>query len=605
MNTTYIDIIAEVKLKSPSHGSFKIPNLKKLIISYEDGGANMISVITDKERFGGSLDLLKKVRELTSLPILRKDFLSTKKDMDETLEAGATCVLVIARDHTHNKTLELTKYALSIGLEVLVELHNKKDFSLINKLPKEAKIGINNRDLVTLKTDSNFAISFLDKIPDDRYIVAESGFSKPEELATYSKKINAALIGSSLLTSSNPAKLLSQLKKTALAKELTFARNQQRISYFGEYGGQFIPELLIKPLQEVEFAFNKFKNDKAFINKLNVLLDTYAGRPTPLYKAENLSRELKFNLYLKREDLLHGGAHKTNNTLGQGLLADAMGKKELIAETGAGQHGVAVAMIGALLKKKVKIFMGARDIERQHLNVQRMKLYGAEVVSVTSGSKTLKDAINEALRYYSANSKNTFYIFGTAAGPHPFPTIVRHFQSIIGTESREQILNETKQLPTIVCACVGGGSNAIGIFSAFINDETVKLIGVEAAGGASLTNGTPAILHGSRSYCLQDSNGSISESQSISAGLDYPGVGPEHSKLKDIKRVIYTTATDAQALYAFKKLSKDEGIIPALESSHALAYVLSLKGKLPRTATVIVNLSGRGDKDLTTVEKYI
>lgn len=591
MKTSHIDIIAEIKLKSPSHGTFDGLNLETQIRAYERGGATMISVITDCPQFGGSLKLLQKVRSLTTLPILRKDFLQNEKDIDETLAAGATCVLIIAREHTNTRTIELTKYALSIGLEVLVELHNEKDFDVISKLPIQAKIGINNRDLKTLTTDSSRALTQLSLVPQDRYIVIESGFMTPSQLAPYVTKADAALIGTALLTSQNPQKLLKQFR----------AVTQKKSTYFGEYGGQFVPELLVHPLKEVESAFTQYKDDPSFVKKLDVLLHTYAGRPTPLYKVENLSREVGFNLYLKREDLLHGGAHKTNNTLGQGLLADVMGKTELIAETGAGQHGVAVAMIGALLKKKVKIFMGARDIERQAPNVQRMKLFGAEVISVTSGSQTLKDAVNEALRYYSAHAKKSFYIFGTAAGPHPFPTIVRHFQSVIGTEAREQILKETGALPTMICACVGGGSNAIGIFSAFLNDASVQLVGVEAAGGASLTKGTPVIFHGSRSYALQDANGSILESESISAGLDYPGVGPEHAQLKDNQRVKYSTATDAQALRAFKKLCTDEGIIPALESSHALAYALSLKGKLPKTATVIVNLSGRGDKDLTTV----
>lgn len=591
MKPTHPDIIAEIKLKSPSHGPFNITSLEAQVRAYELGGATMISVITDAAQFGGSLGLLKKIRSLTKLPILRKDFLSTKDDFDKTVAIGATCVLIIARDHTHKRTVELTQYALSIGLDVIVELHLEKDFQVINKLPKEAKIGINNRDLQTLSTDSSRALRQLARIPSDRYLVIESGFKTPEQLAPYVGKVNAVLIGTALLQSKNPKQLLEQFRTA----------NSSSSSYYGSYGGQFVPELLIQPLKEVEDAFEKYKNDPAFISKLDILLKTYAGRPTPLYKAENLSREIGFNLYLKREDLLHGGAHKTNNTLGQGLLADAMGKTELIAETGAGQHGVAVAMIGALLKKKVKIFMGARDIERQAPNVQRMKLFGAEVISVVSGSQTLKDAVNDALRYYSAHAKNSFYIFGTAAGPHPFPTIVRHFQSVIGSEAREQIVQETGELPTMVCACVGGGSNAIGIFSAFIHDPSVKLVGIEAAGGASLTNGTPAIFHGSRSYALQDSNGSIIESESISAGLDYPGVGPQHAQLKDSKRVTYTTATDAQSLHAFKKLCTDEGIIPALESSHALAYVLALKGKLPKNATVIVNLSGRGDKDIATV----
>lgn len=375
----------------------------------------------------------------------------------------------------------------------------------------------------------------------------------------------------------------------------------KRQGYFGKFGGMFVSELLVKPLQEVARAFEKFKNNRKAQNDLRILLKDYVGRPTPLYHAKNLSKKFGYRLFLKREDLIHGGAHKTNNTVGQGLLAQFMDKKELIAETGAGQHGFAVALAGALFKIPVKIFMGAKDIERQHMNVMRMKLCGAEIIPVASGSQTLKDAINEALRYYIANSKNAYYLFGTVAGPHPFPSIVRYFQKIIGEETRRQILKNTKQLPTAVVACVGGGSNAIGIFSAFIKDKRVKLIGVEAVGGASLQKGRIGSLHGSLSYVLQDKNGQILESESIAAGLDYPGVGPEHSALKENKRVQYISVTDREALEAFHLLCEEEGIIPALESAHALAYAKKLSGKLSKNAAVIVNLSGRGDKDLETV----
>lgn len=394
--------------------------------------------------------------------------------------------------------------------------------------------------------------------------------------------------------------------------------------HYGKFGGMYVSELLVPPLKEVAAAFEKFKKDPAQKKLLKDLLHNFAGRPTPLYHAKNLSAKLGFQLYLKREDLLHGGAHKTNNAVGQVLLAKYMGKKEVIAETGAGQHGAATALAGALLKIPVKVFMGAKDVERQNMNVLRMKLCGAQVIPVTSGSKTLKDAINEALRYYVANSKNTYYVFGTAAGPYPFPGIVRYFQKVIGEETRRQVLALTAsathsrpaakrnsaaqrnlaRLPDYVIACIGGGSNAIGIFSAFIKDKNVRLIGVEAAGCASLGKGTPGILHGALSYLLQDKSGQITESHSISAGLDYPGVGPEHSQLKDTKRATYVPINDKEALHAFQLLSKEEGIIPALESSHALAYALKLKGKIPRDSIVIVNISGRGDKDLESVQKY-
>lgn len=370
--------------------------------------------------------------------------------------------------------------------------------------------------------------------------------------------------------------------------------------YFGKFGGMFVSELLVKPLQEVEDSFEKLKKDATAKKELSDLMKNFVGRPTPLYYAKNLSAKFGYKLFLKREDLVHGGAHKTNNSVGQGLLAKFMGKKELIAETGAGQHGFAVALVGALLKIPTKIFMGTRDIERQKMNVNRMRLCGAQIVPVESGSKTLKDAINEALRYYVANSKNAYYLFGTVAGPHPFPSIVKYFQRIIGREARRQIHEKTGRLPNYVVACVGGGSNAIGVFSDFVKDKAVKLIGVEAAGGASLQKGKIGSLHGSISYVLQDKNGQILESESIAAGLDYPGVGPEHSKLKDEKRVKYVSITDKEALDAFHLLCEEEGIIPALESSHALAYAKKLSGRLSKNDTVIVNLSGRGDKDLDT-----
>ncbi len=364
------------------------------------------------------------------------------------------------------------------------------------------------------------------------------------------------------------------------------------------FGGMFVSELLVKPLQEVARAFEEFKKYKKAQNDLRALLRDYVGRPTPLYEAKNLSKKFGYRLFLKREDLIHGGAHKTNNTVGQGLLAQFMRKKELIAETGAGQHGFAVALVGALLKIPVKIFMGAKDVERQRMNVIRMKLCGAEIIPVTSGSQTLKDAINEALRYYVANSKTCYYLFGTVAGPHPFPSIVRYFQKIIGEETRRQIREKIGRLPDKVLACVGGGSNAIGIFSAFIKDKRVQLVGVEAAGGASLQKGRLGSLHGSLSYILQDKNGQILESESIAAGLDYPGVGPEHSALKENGRVKYVSVTDREALEAFHLLCKEEGIIPALESAHAIAYAKKLTGRLPRKTVAVVNLSGRGDKDL-------
>ncbi|MEL6347234.1 MAG: tryptophan synthase subunit beta [Myxococcota bacterium] len=375
---------------------------------------------------------------------------------------------------------------------------------------------------------------------------------------------------------------------------------------FGRFGGFYVAEPLIPALEALETAWREARDDRAFYEELNALLRDYAGRPTPLYRSPALSEAVGCHVYLKREDLLHGGAHKTNNTLGQGLLARRMGKRRLIAETGAGQHGVATAMIGARLGLDVKIFMGAADIARQAPNVQRMRLFGAEVISVDSGAASLKDAINEALRYWTETVRDTFYVFGTAAGPHPYPTLVRDLQRIIGDEIAEQLHTAHGRGPSAVIACVGGGSNAIGAFTRFVPDEDVQLIGVEPGGhgvetgqhGATLSAGRPGCLHGSISYLLQDAHGQIQEAHSISAGLDYPGVGPEHAFLHEEGRARYISATDDEALDAFAWLCREEGILPALEPSHAVAALLRMQGDFEAEDIVVLNLSGRGDKDL-------
>ncbi len=378
---------------------------------------------------------------------------------------------------------------------------------------------------------------------------------------------------------------------------------------FGEFGGIYVAETLIQPLKELEKAYEELKDDEEFKEKLDYYLRNYAGRPTPLYYAENLTKKIGgAKIYLKREDLLHSGAHKINNTVGQALLAKFMGKSRLIAETGAGQHGVATAMAGALMGLKVDIYMGAEDVERQRTNVFRMKLLGANVIPVESGSRTLKDAINEALRDWVATFEYTHYLIGSVVGPHPYPTIVRDFQSVIGRETKKQILEIEGCLPDVIVACVGGGSNAMGIFYPFLNDD-VRLVGVEAGGkglntgrhSASLCAGKKGVLHGMLSYFLQDEDGQILDTHSIAPGLDYPGVGPEHAYLKEIGRAEYVAVMDEEALKAYLELSKTEGIIPALESSHALAYAMKIAREMSRDEIVVVNLSGRGDKDLGIV----
>jgi tryptophan synthase beta chain len=380
--------------------------------------------------------------------------------------------------------------------------------------------------------------------------------------------------------------------------------------HFGRYGGRFVAETLMVPLQELQAAYEKYRVDPAFIAELDHDLKQFVGRPSPLYFAEAWTRKLGgAQIFLKREDLNHTGAHKVNNTVGQALLAKRMGKTRVIAETGAGQHGVATATVAARFGLKCVVYMGSEDIKRQAINVYRMKLLGAEVVPVESGSKTLKDALNEAMRDWVTNIDDTFYIIGTVAGPHPYPAMVRDFQTIIGREAREQILAQAGRLPDALIACVGGGSNAIGLFYPFLDDASVAIYGVEAAGdgldterhAATLCKGKPGVLHGNRTYLIEDANGQIIETHSISAGLDYPGVGPEHAWLKDMGRANYVAVTDDEALAAFHSLTRTEGIIPALESSHALAYAMKLAPTMSKDKILIVNLSGRGDKDIHTV----
>jgi tryptophan synthase beta chain len=380
---------------------------------------------------------------------------------------------------------------------------------------------------------------------------------------------------------------------------------------FGQFGGCFVPEILVPALEEFEAAFLEAEDDPSFWAELGHLLATYAGRPTPLTRCRNIGRGAR--IYLKREDLLHGGAHKTNQVLGQALLAKRMGKRRLIAETGAGQHGVATAMAGALFGFETRIYMGAKDVERQRLNVFRMELMGAEVVAVESGGRTLKDAINEALRDWSASFADTHYLLGTAAGPHPFPLVVRQFQRVIGREARAQIIEAEGRLPDAVVACVGGGSNAIGIFSDFIPDADVRLVGAEAAGkgldggehGATILRGTPGILHGAETLVLQDSDGQISDTWSVSAGLDYPAVGPEHAHLRATGRADYVGVEDREALDSFVQLARGEGIIAAFESCHAVAHALRMARDAKEESVILVNLSGRGDKDVMQAETLL
>ncbi len=389
-------------------------------------------------------------------------------------------------------------------------------------------------------------------------------------------------------------------------------KTPDRLGHFGQYGGRYISETLMPAVMALEDAYLKWRKDPEFRKEFDYYLSEYVGRPTPLYFAQRLTKLVGgARIYLKREDLCHTGAHKINNTIGQILLAKRMGKTRVIAETGAGQHGVATATVAAMFGLECEIYMGEDDIKRQSPNVFRMKLLGARVTPVTSGSRTLKDAMNEALRDWVTNVYNTFYIIGTVAGPHPYPMMVRDFQSRIGVEARAQIKKAVGRLPDLLVACVGGGSNAIGLFHPFLDDKKVKMTGVEAGGrglnsgmhAASISGGTVGVLHGNKTYLLQDRFGQITDTHSISAGLDYPGVGPEHAYLHDIGRVEYETITDAEALRGFKAMTLSEGIIPALESSHAIAYAMKAAKRLKKSSVIIVSLSGRGDKDLATVSK--
>ncbi|MEM7009809.1 MAG: tryptophan synthase subunit beta [Thermodesulfobacteriota bacterium] len=386
------------------------------------------------------------------------------------------------------------------------------------------------------------------------------------------------------------------------------------MGHFGEFGGRYVSETLMPAILQLEQAYEEIKDDPKFQEELAYYLKEYVGRPTPLYFAQRMTEKLGgAKIYLKREDLAHTGAHKINNTIGQAILASRMGKKKIIAETGAGQHGVATATVAALLDMECEIFMGIEDTRRQALNVLRMKLLGATVREVTQGTQTLKDAMNEAMRDWITNVRDTFYIIGSVAGPHPYPQMVRDFQSVIGKEAREQILEKENRLPDLLVACVGGGSNAMGLFYPFLEDEDVKITGVEAAGAgvdkgehaATISAGSVGVLHGSKTYLLQDDNGQIKGTHSIAAGLDYPGVGPEHSYLNDIGRVNYTNVTDGEALEGFQFISEVEGIIPALETSHAVAYAMKTAPQMPKDSIMIICLSGRGDKDINTIAELM
>lgn len=623
-----VPIIAEIKRASPSKGHLAdIPDPAALAAEYERGGAAAISVLTEGRRFLGSLDDLDRVRAAVHIPVLRKDFITTPYQIWEARAHGADIVLLIVAvldDATLRELLDLTH---ELGMTALVETHTAEEIERAVQAGA-AVIGINARNLKDLSVNVDNYRELAAALPPDVIKVAESGVFGPVELEDYARAgADAVLVGEGVATAEDHELAVKRLVEAGRRVKVSERRPlaEHNGPYFGRFGGRFVPEALIHALTELEQVYDEAKADPAFREEFDRLNRLYVGRPSPLTEvprfAQRLNERVGINarVFLKREDLNHTGAHKINNALGQALLVKRMGKTRVIAETGAGQHGVATATVCALLGLKCRVYMGEVDARRQALNVARMRLLGAEVVEVKLGSRILKDAINEALRDWVTNVETTHYLLGTVAGPHPFPTIVRDFQKIIGEEAKEQLRSEYGiDHPDAICACVGGGSNAIGIMNAFLDDERVRLYGYEA-GGHGPESGEHAIrfapgtgqiglFQGAKSYLLENEEGQTLDTYSISAGLDYASVGPEHAWLKEIGRVTYDYATDDEAMNAFKDLCETEGIIPAIESSHAVAgaykAATDLKAQGIDEPVMIVNLSGRGDKDVATAGRW-
>ena len=623
-----VPIIAEIKRASPSKGHLAdIPDPAALAAEYERGGAAAISVLTEGRRFLGSLDDLDRVRAAVHIPVLRKDFITTPYQIWEARAHGADIVLLIVAaldDATLRELLDLTH---ELGMTALVETHTAEEIERAVQAGA-AVIGINARNLKDLSVNVGNYRELAAALPPDVIKVAESGVFGPVELEDYARAgADAVLVGEGVATAEDHELAVERLVEAGRRVKVSERRPlaEHNGPYFGRFGGRFVPEALIHALTELEQVYDEAKADPAFREEFDRLNRLYVGRPSPLTEvprfAQRLNERVGINarVFLKREDLNHTGAHKINNALGQALLVKRMGKTRVIAETGAGQHGVATATVCALLGLKCRVYMGEVDARRQALNVARMRLLGAEVVEVKLGSRILKDAINEALRDWVTNVETTHYLLGTVAGPHPFPTIVRDFQKIIGEEAKEQLRSEYGiDHPDAICACVGGGSNAIGIMNAFLDDERVRLYGYEA-GGHGPESGEHAIrfapgtgqiglFQGAKSYLLENEEGQTLDTYSISAGLDYASVGPEHAWLKEIGRVTYDYATDDEAMNAFKDLCETEGIIPAIESSHAVAgaykAAADLKARGIDEPVMIVNLSGRGDKDVATAGRW-
>ena len=617
-------LIMECKAASPSRGTIRSDYDPASLAAQYAPYAAAVSVLTEPDRFNGSFDDLAAVREVVDVPVLCKDFIVDEVQVLAARSLGADAVLLMLSVVPDDVYRELAELAHSLGMEVLTEVSTPQEMHRASALRAEV-IGINNRDLRTLETDLARTEEMAPLAPAGVVLVGESGVGAAEDVRRLSGLVDALLVGSSLSGAPEPAEAARQLAtavplpqgegtSSALDRDGQETGHHPRLpAFFGPYGGQFVPELLIPALDQLEDAFIDAQADPAFAAELETLMTRYLGRPTAVTELRNLPLEGNARILLKREDLVHGGAHKGNQVLGQALLAKRMGKRRIIAETGAGQHGTATAMVCALLGLDCTIYMGATDVVRQAPNVERMELMGATVVPVDSGAGTLKDAVNEALRDWTASFADTHYLLGTAAGPHPFPTIVREYHRVISREARAQVLGLTGRLPDSVIACVGGGSNAIGMFAEFIDDPGVELIGVEPAGegldtsrhGAPINKGLVGILHGARSYLMRTSEGQVEESFSVSAGLDYPGVGPEHAWLSDTGRARYVGISDDEAIEAFRLLSRHEGIIPAVESAHALAQALAMARQVPdgeEPPILLVCLSGRGDKDLDQVQ---
>ena len=623
-----IPVIAEIKRASPSKGHLSdIPDPAALAREYEKGGASAISVLTEGRKFLGSLDDFDKVRAAVHIPVLRKDFIVTDYQIFEARAHGADLVLLIVAALDDAQLKHLLDLAHELNMTVLMETHTREEIERARKAGAKV-IGINARNLKNLKVDVNKYNELAADLPDDVIKVAESGVFGAVEVEDYARAgADAVLVGEGVATADNHELAVKRLVKAGAqvkASETTPLSEHQG-PYWGQFGGRYVPEALITALDELERVYNEAKADPEFHKEFMTLQQRYVGRPSPLTEAPRFAALVKektgldARIFLKREDLNHTGAHKINNALGQALLVKRMGKTRVIAETGAGQHGVATATVCAMLGLKCRIYMGQIDARRQALNVARMRMLGAEVVEVTLGDKILKDAINEALRDWVTNVKDTHYLLGTVAGPHPFPAMVRDFQKIIGEEAKQQLQDWYGiDYPDAICACVGGGSNAIGVMNAFLDDERVNLYGYEAGGNGPESGqhairfapgtGQLGMFQGAKSYLLETDEGQTLDTYSISAGLDYASVGPEHAWLKDIGRVNYSWATDEEAMNAFRDLSQTEGIIPAIESSHAVAgaykAAADLKAKGYDKAVMIVNISGRGDKDMATAGKW-